>query len=324
MSEIFGAAGQVASAAITAGAMEHATQMQIDALEKQKEFVYSQLDPNKIGDYATSQDTQRAKDRLALQGITDPELLKQRYASQKSITDQLEGLGSGVNDVSGVAAKEAIAGVPGMKQAQQQMIDAALKELSAGATLPPDVQNEIVQTGLERAGQTSGAASAHGFGGQILRTMLGKAGIDLQNQRQAKAAALTDAASTLESRRQQILGTLFPNLSTVQLNTLKGTQGVLSQSNGMVPEAGLGGTDIANLWLARVGATNQLAQSSADAAARGGAAQAQAWNSGLGAAVGYGASALPSTASLWKSVMGSGGGGGGDAALNDAMDAGVF
>lgn len=324
MSEIFGAAGQVASAAITANAMENATQMQIDALEKQKEFVYNQLDPSKIGDYATSQDAQRAKDRLALQGITDPELLKQRYASQKSITDQLEGLGKGVNDVSGVAAKEAIAGVPGMKQAQQQLIDAALKELSAGATLPPDVQNEIVQTGLERAGSTSGAASAHGFGGQILRTMLGKAGIELQNQRQAKAAALTDAASTLESRRQQILGTLFPNLSSVQLNTLKGTQGVLAQSNGMVPEAGLGGTDIANLWLARVGATNQLAQSSADAAARGGAAQAQAWNTGLGAAVGYGASALPSTASLWKSVMGGSGGGGGDAALNDAMDAGVF
>lgn len=309
MSDVFGAAGQVASAAISAGAVKDAARMQVDALNKQREFVYDQLDPNKIGSAASGADTQRAQDRLALQGITDPELLKQRYASQQKISGQLEGLGNGVDQVSQTATSEAVAGLPGMKQAQQKLIDAALKELDAGATLPPDVQNEIVQTGLERAGTTTGNASGHGFGGQILKKMLGTAGIDLQNQRQAKAAALTDAASTLESKRQQILGTLFPNLSTVQLNTLKGTQGVLAQSNQMVPESGLGGTDVANLWLARVGATNQLAQSAADAAARGGTAQAQIWNQGMGAATNYLANSAPSTQSLWSSILGSNGGG---------------
>lgn len=326
MSEIFSAAGSVAAAAISAGAMKDATKMQVDALQRQKDFVYSQLDPSMIADLATGQDTTRAKDRLALQGVTDPELLKQRYASQQKLTDQLAGVGGGNSAaVANTAANEAVAGIPGMKAAQQKLIDAALKELDAGATLPPDVQNELVQTGLERAGQTSGAASAHGFGGQILRTVLGKAGIELQNQRQAKAAALTDAASTLESRRQQILGTLFPNLSTVQLNNLKATQGVLGQSNSMVPEAGLGGTDIANLWLARVGATNQLAQSGADAAARGATAQAQIWNNGIGNAIGYGANALPSTASLYNSIMGGagGGGGGGSWMSNSDVSAGM-
>jgi hypothetical protein len=311
MSEIFGAAGQIASAAIAAGATKDATQMQIDALNKQRDFVYNELSPDKVGGAATSADMQRAKDRLALQAITDPELLKQRYNSENKISGQAAQIGEGQGaQVAQTAASEAIAGVPKMKEVQQQLIDAALKELSLGATLPPDVQNEIVQTGLERAGQTQGTASAKGFGGQILRQVLGKAGIDLQNQRQAKATALSSAASDLESKRQQILGTLFPNLSTVQLNNLKGSQSVLSQSNGMVPEAGLGGTDIANLWLSRVGATNSLAQNSADAAAKGGMAQAQIWNQGIGGAVGYGASALPSTQSLWNSVLGGGGGGG--------------
>jgi predicted transcriptional regulator len=312
MSDVFGAAGQVASAAIAANAQSHATQMQIDALNEQRNLVYNTLDPAFINADASATDVQRAKDRLALQGITDPELLKQRYESQKKISDQLGQLGQGTDQVAQTATLEALAGVPKMKEAQQKLIDAALKELDAGATLPPDVQNEIVQTGLERAGQTSGAASAKGFGGQILKTMLGHAGIELQNQRQAKATALTTAAQDLEGKRQQILGTLFPNLNTVQLNTLKGSQGVLAQSNQMVPEAGLGGTDIANLWLARVGATNQLAQSSADAASRGAMANGQIWGNAIGSATRYAAPAAGAGANnLWSSILGGGGGGAG-------------
>lgn len=312
MSDIFGAAGQVASAAIAADATKSATRMQVDALNKQRDFVYSQLNPDLINSQATSADAERAKQRLALQGITDPELLKQRYASEAKIGQSLETLGNQSSAVSGAATSEALAGVPKMKEVQQKLIDAALKELDAGATLPPDVQNEIVQTGLERAGQTTGSASAHGFGGQILRKMLGTAGIELQNQRQAKATALTSAAQQLETRRQQILGTLFPNLNTVQLNTLKGQQSVLAQANQSVPEAGLGGTDIANLWLARVGSTNQLAQSAADAAARGATAQGQIWGNAIGSATRYAAPAAGAgTTSLWNSILGSGGGSGG-------------
>lgn len=318
MSEIFGAAGQVASAAISAGAIKDATKMQLDALNQQRQFVFDQLDPNKVGGYASQADTDRAKNRLALQGIIDPEALKQRYASESKISSELANIGADSGEVAGVAAREAVAGVPKLKEARDRLIDQALKELDAGATLPPDVQNEIVRTGLERAGQTSGAASAKGFGGQILRKVLGTAGLDLQTQRQQKAVALTNAAQDLETKRQAILGTLFPNLSTVQLNNLKGAQSVLAQSNQMVPESGLGGTDIANLWLSRVGATNQLAQSAADAAARGGMAQAQVWNQGLGAAVNYGASALPSTKSAWTSLFSGGGGGSGGAAADIA------
>lgn len=309
MSEIFGAIGSIAAAKMQSDAVKKATQMQIDALERQRQFVYNELDPSKIGDMATAADADRAEARLALQSQIDPDALAARYKAEKSILGDLDTLGVQGGQVSDVAAKEAIAGIPGMQEAKQRLVDAALKELSMGATLPPDVQAELVKSGLEQSGMTTGAASPKGFGGQILRELLGTAGLALKKQRQDQAAGLLGQAQNLEQSRQQILGTLFPNLSAVQLNTLKGKQSVLEQSNQMVPEAGLGGTDIANLWLARVGATNQLAQSAADAAARGATGQAQAWQTGFGAAIPYVAKSLPSTGSVYNSIFGGGGGG---------------
>lgn len=302
MGEIFGAAGQVASAAMQAAAVREATQMQIDALERQRDFVFSQLEPSRVNREALQADINRAQSQLALQGVTDPAALATRYAAEDQILRQVLGLGAGspADQVAQVAAQEAIAGTPGLQEGKNALVDAALQELRLGATLPPDVQAELVQAGLERAGETVGAATGpRGTSGQLLRQIIGSAGVQLQAERQQRAAALMDAASNLEARRQSILGTLFPNLSAVQLNTLQGAQGALAQSNAMVPEAGLSGSDVANLWLARVGATNQLAQQAANAGAAGALGQAQAWQTGLGAAIGYGANALPSTASFF-------------------------
>ena len=310
MSDIFGAVGQVASSAIQAGAIKDATQMQIDALQKQRDFVYNQLDPNVVGPQATIGDIQRAQNRLALQGQIDPALLSTRYSAEAAQQKQLGELGAGspADIVSRQAAGEAISGVPGMQDAKKQLVDQALHELSLGATLPPDIQAEIMKAGLERTGQTQGSAGPQGFGQPILRQLIGQAGLNLQTQRQQKAQQLVTTAQQLEQSRQSILGSLFPNLSSVQLNTLKGTQGALQLSDALVPEAGLSGSNIANIWLARVGATNQLAQSAANAAAAGGVAQSQAW-APVGPAVGsaLGQSGLfPSTKSLWNSAVGGG------------------
>lgn len=307
MGEIFGAVGQIAAASMQASAIREATEMQIDALDRQRDFVFSQLQPGRVNREALGADINRAKQRLALQGVVDPAALETRYAAEDSILRQVLGLEGGpAQDVAAVAAQEAIAGTPGLDRAKNALVDAALREIELGATLPQDVQAELVKAGLERSGEVVGSPTGgRGTSGQLLRQIIGSAGLQLQADRQQRAAALTDAASNLESRRQEILGTLFPNLSTVQLNTLRGVQGALEQSNAMLPEAGLGGSDIANLWLARVGATNQLAQQAANAAAQGALGQAQAWQSGLGAAIGYGAKALPSTRSMWGALVSS-------------------
>lgn len=301
MGEIFGAVGQIAGSAMQASAIRDATDQQIKALERQRDFVFSQLSPDRINRQALNADINRVQQQLALQGVTDPAALDTRYAAEDEILRRVMGLSnSPAEQVAQVAADEAIAGTPGMTEGKNALVDAALAELRLGATLPPDVQAELVQAGLERSGEVVGSATgSRGTSGQILRQILGSAGVQLQAQRQERAASLLESASNLEARRQQVLGTLFPNLSSVQLNTLQGAQGALAQSNAMVPEAGLSGSDISKIWLARVGATNQLAQQSANIGAAGGMGAAQAWQTGLGAAIGYGANALSSTASLF-------------------------
>lgn len=284
---IFGAAGSIIGASIAADAQEEATKTQIKALEKQRRFVYDELDPSKIGGAALKADTERAQNQLALQAVVDPELLRQRYAAQAGISAQLQdiiGGESAADRVARQATEEAMGGAGVAAQAKQQLIDAALKELSLGATLPPDIQAELVQTGLQKSGKATGGAGGTGFGGQVLTTQLGSAGIALQKQRQDQAIGLLGQAQNLENSRAGILSSLFPNLQNAAAGKLGAAQNVLAQSSALAPEAGLTGSSIANIWLARVGATNQLAQQAADAAARGGYAQAQTLSAGIGGA----------------------------------------
>lgn len=281
---LFGAAAGVVGGIMQANAIEDATEAQIDALEKQRQFVFDQLHPQKINQAARAADIARAKERLRVQGVVDPELLAQRYESQKLISDRMAGLqGDEADQVASVAAQEAIRGTQGLEDVKTKLIGEAMNELNAGATLPADVQAELVQAGLEQGGQTTGRASGRGVGGNILRELIGTAALQLKADRQARATQLATAAQEMDVRRQSILGSLFPNLAAKDLGKLQATQSVLQQSNQMVPEAGLGGTDIANLWLARVGASNQLSQSAADAAARGAFGQAQAVSGAIGA-----------------------------------------
>jgi hypothetical protein len=100
------------------------------------------------------------------------------------------------------------------------------------------------------------------------------------------------------------LQNLFPRLSQTQLANLGGAQGNLGVSNSLLPNAGLTGSNVANVWLARVGATNQLAQSAAQVQAQGTMGQATAWGQALGGASSAIGSAIPTawnTASGWLS-----------------------
>lgn len=321
MSDIFSGIGQVAGAALNADAIKTATRMQIQALQDQRNFVFNNLDPNVVNAQATAGDIQNAYGRLALQGQIDPALLQSRYQSESQMLSQAQQIGQQSGAVGTQAAAEALAGTPGMTDAKNQLVDAALKQLSAGATLPPDVQNELVQAGLEQSGMVTNNASGRGTGGQILRTVLGTAGLNLQMQRQQQAAQLASSAQNLENSRQNILQNLFPRLSQTQLANLGGTQSVLGTSASLLPQAGLSGTNIANIWLARVGATNQLAQSAADVAARGTMGAGQAWGNALGGAGSAIGSAIPQI-SGWFGGGGGGGGGGFGFSSNGASDLG--
>lgn len=284
MGGLFGAIGGIIGSKMQADAAKRSTEMQINALKQQREFVYNQLEPSKISGLASAADVDRAKNRLALQAITDPALLASRYAAQDQIANQLGNIQSGAGDaMAQEAAAAAMQTSPQIMALKNQLLDRAAQELELGGKLPDDVQAEVVRAGLERSGMVSGTASPKGLGGNIVREMVGERGLALRNERTARATALTQAAQELENKRTAVLASVFPGLKGLQLQNLQATQSVLQQSNQMVPEAGLGGSDIAQLWLARVGATNQMNQSMADAAARGAVQQGQAWAQGIGA-----------------------------------------
>jgi hypothetical protein len=293
---LFGAAGSIAGSLISAGAIESATQTQVDALNQQRDFVFSQLNPATINAQASSADIQNAAARLALQAQIDPALAALRGQSEQQILGTAANLGQQGAAVAGQTTAEALRGLPGLDQGKAQLIDAALNQLKLGATLPPDVENQLVQAGLEQSGMVTQHASGQGVGGQMLRTILGTAGVQLQQQRQQQAAQLMSAASNLEAQRQNILQGLFPRLTEQQLQTLGGQQSALGTSASMLPAAGLTGSDVANIWLARVGATNQLAQSAAATQARG----TMGVGNALGSAVGTGVAAIPSISAYFS------------------------
>lgn len=302
MGEIFTAAGQIIATDMQVDAMKSASDKQLKALREQRDFVYNSLNPEVLGSQAAQQDIRQTLARRALQETLDPALAEQRKTSEDLISKILPELGRKAEIVSDQAALEALTGLPRIEEAKQKLIDAAIAELDAGATLPDDVQAELVKAGLEQSGLATGSASGVGLGGQLARRILGTAAVQLQQQRQQQAANLTAAAQNLETQRQNILQSLFPRLAQVQLGNLGATQSVMQQSNSMLPQAGLSGTDIANIWLARVGAVNQLGQSAADAQARAGMGIATALGTGIGAATGAIGGALPTLRQSWPMI----------------------
>jgi len=298
MGDALGFIGTIVGAAINANAQKKIMNAQLAAIDRARKYLFDNLDPQNIAQQAKIQDLDNAKARLEAQSQLDPELLASRYEAEGRIRKQSAELGITSKAVADQAVAEALAGGDTASQGKQALIDAALEQLSAGATLPSDVQAELVKAGLEKSGMVTGAASPKGVGGQLTRQLIGTAGIQLQQQRQAQAAALLGQAQNLETARSGILGQLFPSLAQTQLGVLGGEQSVLEQSNRIMPQAGLTGNDIANLWLQRVGATGALNRDSANVAAAGAQGINQAWAPAIGAASNFAASSLPTFRSV--------------------------
>jgi hypothetical protein len=302
--DILGFVGSIVSSQISSKAQKQIAAKQIAALERQRQFVYDQLDPKRLQEAALKGDTESVKNRLELMKKTNPDLFKAQFGAQAGIAEAVDQLRTGgpSGQVEAQATKEALAGNDVAGQAKQKLIDAALEELNAGATLPPDVQAELVKAGLEKSGMVTGVSGPRGVGGNITRELVGTGALQLKQQRQQAASALLGRAQDLETQRASLLGTLFPNLATTQLNRLKGLEGAAAFSNEMVPNAGLSGKDIVNLWLARVGANSSLESQKTQAGYLGGVNSAAALQQGYGAATSYAANALPTTASFFKNA----------------------
>lgn len=298
-----------------ASAIKKATDTQIKALQQQRDFVFRNLAPEVVNEAARAADIERTQSRLALQSQIDPDLLATRFTTEANLRRLAEeGAGSQGDVLASQLFESARRDEPKVEQLRQKLLDDALAEIDAGATLPPDVQAELVRAGLERSGTVGTGASAKGLAGKLTRKLIGNEAIALKRARQEQATRLGLAAQELQNNRLNVLSTVFPQLKSLQAQNVATQTNLLSTANQLTPEAGLGGSDIANVFLARVGATNQIAQSAADTAARGAIQQATALQQLIGNAGALGGSLIKSagtasgkdltTAGLAKSIFG--------------------
>ena len=260
-----------------------ARQAQMKAIREQRKYLFENLDPEKMNPAVLKADTDRALAQRALQARIDPNLAAGRDLASAQMVDELAKNGVVSQAVADRAVQEATTG-PQAVDSKGALIDAAMEQIKLGAKLPPDVQAELVQAGLEQSGMVTGRATAQGAGGTMLRTILGQAGVNLQMQRQQQAERLLASASNLEAQRQNVLNTLFPNLSALQSQKMARAAGVFGTSESAMPSAGMTGTDVANIWLARVGAANSLTQQAGNVRSASALAQGNIWNAAAGSA----------------------------------------
>jgi hypothetical protein len=301
---IISAAGAVIGGAIQSDALKGAAAAQQAAIAKELNNVNLGMDPETVNALSVNAGREQAVNQLALQKLVDPNLAATRQAAGADVLKGVEDINnpnSQSNLIARAAVENATTGSQGLDQGKSALIDAALAQLKQGATLPPDVEAQMVQAGLQQGGSATGSASGTGLGGNILRTVLGTAGLNLQAQRQSQAAGLLQQAGVLQQQKQTTLSTLFPSLASTQLANLSGTAGALKLSNDLVPNTGLSATDTANLWLQRVGAQNALYGGSGTVEAQKKIGQGQAWSQAIGTAA----------SDIGSSVSGMGGMGGG-------------
>lgn len=299
MSSMLGSIGGLISAGRTEDAVNAATTLQVKSLQKVLDNISSQMTSEQIQAIAQKIGGQTAAASLELQRQLDPGLAAARTggaAAMNTALDRLMAPNADVQAVQSEAVRQAMTGAAGVPAAVDQLVAQAKQELAAGATLPPDVQAELVKAGLEQSGQVTGGASAQGVGGTMLRTILGSAGLQLKQQRQDQAQKMLQTASNLNAQRQQILSNLFPALATTQLQTglgqLSGAQNAVTTANALMPVSGISGSDAANIWLQRLGATNKAMTDMAQVKASGVLGKAQAANQQTAAAFGIGSGIL--------------------------------
>lgn len=291
----------------SAKAANKAGKIQVKLLNEMEKNVTENMDPALVNQLAYEADVKRAQNRLALQEQVDPAMAALRKSGETYAAANLEALQKAPS--SGLAEKvaqqttdEALTRAQYDPAFKALLMNAATENMQLGATLPADVQAELMQAGLEGAGSVTGSATGRGVGGTILRSYLGQAALALQAQRRQEAMQLATTANTLEAQtqqmealRQQYLQNLFPRLKEQQLQTqqldlnkMKAALSGYQTANQSLPEAGLSGQNVANLWLARVGAQNQITGQKAGVRAQQELGIAAGRGAAIGALLGFG------------------------------------
>jgi len=232
------------------------------ALQLQRIILAKELDPNRLDQIAVEYDTRQLERRQEFLQKYEPELYQLREASKQQLLAQATRTKG--QDPSHILAGKLFNEVreedPRLRAMKESLIDRAQEDINAGAKLSPEFQAELVRAGLDAGSQAGIGFSKGAIGGGVAR-VLGLAGEQLKQQRNAEAVNLTNAAQNLATARTNILASVFPKLR--DLETADRNESVqnflLTERN--TPNVGLSGADAVNAHLtktnARIGGIQQ-------------------------------------------------------------------
>lgn len=327
---ILGSGGQMISGVINDRARKDAYRTQRSGLQAQRNFVKQNFDPEKLAQLSEKYDKGYLQRRLDLQKELDPELAQIRELGKEQLLQQIQrdpsSLGS--TQVANQLVREGINENPASAAIRQRFLEQANRELDLGATLPPEYQAELVRAGLTGGSQAGIGADRRAIGGTVSR-LLGGAGIQLQQQRQNQAMALSDQADQLTQSRQRILSNIFPSVAANEADTARRAATAFALGQETMPQAGLTGREVLGLDLSQKQGELGLLQSRYDLSAQNKLARGRALGNIVGAAAGGAVgNALspgsfqmtdPTTGQAMGAPAGGGGGGGGGFDLGSIM-----
>jgi hypothetical protein len=212
----------------------------LDALAKLKA-----IDIGQTVNLADARDIARFKTQFEVQKQHDPLLAQARETGVKKL---IEGLSDPQADaVLRAMQTDALKDNPQREQIIDQLFDDAQKELAAGATLPPEFQQELVRAGLESTSGAGVGGDYRGAAGAPQRQLLGQAGLNLKAFRLQQAGQATTMADALKQHRQAILTNAAATGENIAGQRQVRALNAFEAGQSSVPAIGLSGHDVANL-----------------------------------------------------------------------------
>lgn len=240
------AAGAAAGAYAKKSAADKAAKAQSSALKGQKKILSEELSFNRINQAATDADRLRAENRLALQKEIDPELAALRQKGKEKLLEETNRPDASLQStqVANALFKENATQDPRLEALKSSIINRAQEEISAGATLPPEFQAELVRAGVQQGSQAGFKTDARTVGGTIARA-LGIGGEQLKMARENQATNLAGAATNLDESRARILGSIFPTIAAAENTRRQNAAAEFGIGEQTLPESGLTGREAA-------------------------------------------------------------------------------
>lgn len=179
---------------------------------------------------------------------------------------------------------------------------AAREDLALGSSLPADYQAELTRLGLEEAGGAGVGFDRSGAVTQKLGTMIGKAGVDLRQQRMNTAQNAAQLGESVRSNRASILQGLINSQQGIRAFDTSQAASAINLARQETPVVGMSGQDVLNLDIANIAAKNKRLRELANL-------KAQNAQSAANERIGY-FQAFNQGSQTFANMYGSGGGGG--------------